>query len=302
MHSVNSPIFPTLSSIVSPFKGILLDAYGVFWGGNDMGPIPGAKEAMENLVASGKIVGVLSNSTQLAWKEIKKLESHGIIEGKHFHFLLTSGEIAREIFLKGSFPIQTLHKKFWVLGGAHPAFSSHESIFQGTGYRETSNIDEADFIYAGVPHIEGEDQRDPEIFRNEIQRVVKKKLTLMCANPDRFAHEGIPPKAVVRQGSIAAMYEELGGTVFYIGKPYPVAYAKALERFFEREILPFSEILMVGDTPETDIRGAHQCGISSALILQTGIMGDRIATQGLESAMQTLFDRPDFFIDRLGNP
>ena len=42
-----------------PFKGVLLDAYGVFWGGNDIGVLPGAKEVMEKLVSDGKIVGIL---------------------------------------------------------------------------------------------------------------------------------------------------------------------------------------------------------------------------------------------------
>ncbi|EFB41100.1 MULTISPECIES: TIGR01459 family HAD-type hydrolase [Parachlamydia] len=301
MNEMPFPIYPSLSHIVSDFRGVLLDAYGVFWGGNSTGLIPGAKEAMEHLVASGKVVGVLSNSTQLASKEIKKLEGHGILEGKHFHFLVTSGEITREIFLNEALPFQTNYKKFWVFGGIHPHFSSHELIFQGTAYRETSDLDEADFIYTGIPHIEGEDQEDPEIFRQKIQEVIKKKLTLICSNPDRFAHEGNPPKPVVRQGSIAAIYEELGGSVFYIGKPYPTAYAKAIDCFAQNKIHDLSEILMVGDTPETDIRGARQCGIPSALILQTGMMRDRIASQGLENAIKNLSDHPNFFIGRLGD-
>ena len=37
-----------------PFKGILLDAYGVFWGGNDIGPFPEAIETMKTLVTQGK--------------------------------------------------------------------------------------------------------------------------------------------------------------------------------------------------------------------------------------------------------
>src|SRR5579864_7466208 len=72
-------IFPGITSIADPFKGILLDAYGVFWGGNDWGVLPGAEKIMEKLVSSGKIIGILSNSTQLATKEVNKLHLHGLI-------------------------------------------------------------------------------------------------------------------------------------------------------------------------------------------------------------------------------
>ena len=92
-------ILPGMALVSEPFKGILLDAYGVFWGGGECGVLPGAKEIMEKLVSSGKVVGILSNSTQLASKEVNKLRSHDLIQGQHFHFFVTSGEVARNIFL-----------------------------------------------------------------------------------------------------------------------------------------------------------------------------------------------------------
>ncbi len=45
-----------------------------------------------------------------------------------------------------------------------------------TGYSETLDIDDADFIYVSVPHISGEDQIDPELFREEVARVILKNL------------------------------------------------------------------------------------------------------------------------------
>lgn len=296
-------IFPSLAHISHGFNGILLDAYGVFWGGNDYGVLPGSKEVMEKLILNGKIIGVLSNSTQLASKEINKLERHGIIQGKHFHFLITSGEIARYIFLNEKLPFETPRKSFWLFGGVHPKFSSHEAIFQDTAYRETLDINDADFIYVSIPHINGEDQVDPELFRKEIEKIEPKNLPMICPNPDLFAHEGKPPKAVVRQGSIAKMYEEMGGQVLYIGKPHNKAYTIALEQFRQHSIMTPIEILMVGDTPETDIRGARQFGMLSALITQTGIMADRISHKGLEKALRELptNDTPNYLIERFAH-
>jgi HAD superfamily hydrolase (TIGR01459 family) len=293
-------VFPSFAPITHHFNGILLDAYGVFWGGNDYGILPGSKEAMEQLVLNGKIVGILSNATQLASKEITKLERHGIIQGEHFHFLITSGEVTRQIFLTCALPFETPRNTFWLFGGTHPRFSPHEAIFQGTVYREAVDIHDADFIYISIPHIDGEDQLDSEIFREEVEKVKAKNLPMICSNPDLFAHEGNPPKAVVRQGSIAKMYEEMGGQVFYIGKPHNKVYSIALEQFRLHSVMAPTEILMIGDTPETDIRGARQFGMPSALITQTGIMADRISHKGLERALQELptTDIPNYLIER----
>jgi len=294
-------VFPDVAPIATSFDAVLLDAYGVFWGGNAIGLLPYAKEAMEALVSSKKTVGILSNTTQLAFKEIDKLKAHGIIQGKHFHFLLTSGEIAKQFFLQEELPFETPRKKFSLFGGVHPKHSSHTDIFQGSCYRESASVEDADFVYISIPHIDGEDQQNPDLFRKEVEKIREKNLPMICPNPDKFAHEGNPARAVVRQGSIAALYEELGGSVFYIGKPNSRAFLSAMDRFQKHGIFCPSQILMVGDTPETDIRGAKRFGISSALILNCGIMADRISYKGLEGAIEALpsQDAPDYFIGRL---
>ena len=258
---------------------------------------------MERLVSQSKIVGILSNSTQLAAKEMNKLSRHGILEKKHYHFLITSGEIARNTFLNGNLPFAAPRRKFWTFYGSHPKYSSHQALFEGTPYVETPNVEDADFIYIGVPHIHGEDRTDPEAFKEEVALLKKTGLPMVCANPDLFAHEGNPPRGVVRQGAIAKLYEDLGGKVHYIGKPYAEAFSSALNCFNRFNIFDRQEILMVGDLPETDIRGAREFGISSALIMQTGMMADRIGKHGIENAIGKLpvRDHPDYFIGRLAH-
>ena len=303
MTAFISEVFPGITRIAESYQGILLDAYGVFWGGNDCGLLPDSKLAMEKLVASGKIVGILSNSTQLAAKEVHKLKMHDLVQGKHFHFLMTSGEIARSLFLNENLPFETPTKMFWVFGGVHPKYSSYEAIFQDTLYQETLDIEEADFIYISVPHMDGEDQTNPELFREEVEKLKPLNLPMVCPNPDLFAHEGKPSKAVVRQGSIARIYEEIGGKVFYIGKPHQKAFAMAMSQFEKMAVRTPSDIIMVGDTPETDIRGARLFGMSSALITQNGIMSDRIAHSDFETALRNLDpqDFPDYLIERLSD-
>jgi HAD superfamily hydrolase (TIGR01459 family) len=287
-------MYETILDIAAPYDGILLDAYGVFWGGNGVGLLPGAKEAMEQLVASGKIVGVLSNATQLPSAEMEKVGKKGLLLGPHFHFYITSGEVASGLFQNGELPFPTPKKKYFLLTGVHPKYGSPYSLFANTFYEETKNVEEADFIYLPTPHLHGEDQTDPELFRPLVIDVAHLKLPMLCANPDRFAHEGNPARAVVRQGSIAAFYEELGGAVYYVGKPSLLSFAAAMKQFNSHGITDPAKIIMVGDTPETDIKGARNFGMASALITETGIMQDR------ENLDLHPHETPTFFIKRLG--
>lgn len=293
-------IFPSLELIPKRFNGVLLDAYGVFWGGNSFGLLPGSMETMEKLVLNGVIVGILSNATQLAANEKEKLSRHGLEENSHYHFLITAGDVAKQIFHAEKLPFKTPKKKYWVFGGVHPKYSPHQAIFQGTPYTEAQTLHDADFIFISVPHLHGEDQTDPGVFRNEVFKILHAGLPMVCANPDQFAHEGSPPKQVVRQGGIAKIYEEFGGEVFYIGKPTREAYQAAMLEFSRENLFHPKEILMIGDTPETDIRGARNYGMNSALVMNTGIMADRISSIGLENAIKEFppFDYPDYFIER----
>lgn len=299
-HVYPAHIYPSLLHIAHLHRGFCLDAYGVFWGSNSSGLFPGSQETMKALVNSGKIVGILSNSSQLAEKEIAKLNRHGIRKGEHFHFLITSGEVARQKIVSQELPFPTPRKRFF-LSCNNPQYIPHRAIFQNTPYTETDDIREADFIHIGIPHLNGEDQTDPSLFKSEVLRLRVSGLPMVCTNPDRFAHEGNPPKAVVRQGSIAAMYQELGGEVFYIGKPYENVYQAAMEQFRHFQIPECKDVLMVGDTPETDIRGAHGIGMASALVTKTGIMADRIQEKGFDMVIQGFpsTDLPKFYIEQL---
>lgn len=289
-------ILPNLLSISHRYPAICLDAYGVFWNGNSLGLLPGSKEVMHKLVAEGKSVAIFSNSTQLASKEIEKLEKHGLRKDEHFHFLITSGQIAREIFLNHDLPIAIPRKKYWVFCSNHPKINPHHALFENTPFSETREIQEADFIYVGIPHIQGVDQTDLSPFKAAVASLKNCRLPMVCANPDRFAHEGNPPRAVVRQGSIAALYQEMGGDVFYIGKPSLHAY-QTVEKLFKKH--RGREILMVGDTPETDIQGAKRIGWDSALITKTGNMADRIAKH--QDALSEIpeSDRPTYFLKQM---
>ncbi|KAF3362899.1 Uncharacterized protein PHSC3_000433 [Chlamydiales bacterium STE3] len=298
MHSIQ--VHTNIEAIAKNFQAILLDAYGVFWGGNSKGIFSGCREVMEKLVSEGKIIGIVLNSTQLVQNEIGKLKKHGLNKNQHYHFIITSGEVAKQIFLNQKLPFPIPNKKFYLSSANHPKFAPSETIFENTVFKKTKTTAEADFIYLSIPHLDGKDQTDLNLFRDEVALLVQTQLPIVCANPDHFAHEGAPPKAVIRQGALAKLYEELGGKVFYIGKPGKLMFKMAMHCLQPYSIDHLQQILMVGDTPETDIRGANQFGISSALVLATGMMRDRIAHYGTKALDHlSIEDTPHYFINQL---
>ncbi len=58
---------------------------------------------------------------------------------------------------------------------------------------------------------------------------------------------------------------------------------------------------MVGDTPETDIRGGNQCNIHTALIIKFGIMAERLRYTDLNTALASLpaIDQPTYVLEQL---
>ena len=186
-----------------------------------------------------------------------------------------------------------------LFGSPHPRFGTHLQLFEGTKYRETKDLKEADFIYISIPHNDGIDQVDPEVFRNAVE-AIGMVVPVLCVNPDRFALEGSPPRPVVRQGSIAQMFAEKQTPVYLMGKPSKIIYERALQQFPPH--LSKKSIVMIGDTPETDIRGAHRMGLTAVLVTKTGVMANLIKKEGVTPVIGNLplNDKPEFLLERLG--
>jgi len=89
----------------------------------------------------------------------------------------------------------------------------------------------------------------------------KKNLKMICTNPDLIVDRG--NKREYCAGTIAKIFEEVGGEVEYFGKPYPLVYKLSAE-------LKNKNILCIGDNLNTDIKGANLQNFSS-LFISSGI-------------------------------
>ena len=76
--------------------------------------------------------------------------------------------------------------------------------------------------------LDNDDVETPENYRARLETMLKRKLFMVCANPDVVVERG--PKLVYCAGSIANLYATMGGEVLYAGKPYRPIYDLALAK------------------------------------------------------------------------
>jgi HAD superfamily hydrolase (TIGR01459 family) len=109
-----------------------------------------------------------------------------------------------------------------------------------------------------------------EDYRPLLESALARDLPFVCANPDLVVDVGgrLYPCA----GALAEPYERMGGSVFWAGKPHPIAFATAqatAERIRGAAVMR-DRILAIGDALRTDLAAAENAGVD-ALFIAAGI-------------------------------
>ena len=81
---------------------------------------------------------------------------------------------------------------------------------------------------------------------------------MVCTNPDLVVDRGNNREFCA--GSVAKIFEDLGGDVEYFGKPYPLIYTQSAD-------IKNKNILCIGDNLNTDIKGANVQNFNSLFIM-----------------------------------
>ncbi|WP_243372956.1 TIGR01459 family HAD-type hydrolase [Microvirga solisilvae] len=136
-------------------------------------------------------------------------------------------------------------------------------IYNGLDVRFGS-IEEADYVVCSG--FDDDEHETVENYRDRLEAMLRRDLLMVCANPDLIVERGhmILPCA----GALGLAYEEMGGTVFYAGKPHAPVYEKALAvaSTLSHRTISKNRVLAVGDAIRTDIAGAVGFGIDSLMI------------------------------------
>ena len=254
----------TIDSLIERYETLLFDAYGVLV--NSSAALPGVAELVEYLNRIDKPFFILSNdASKLPETMIRKYQSFGFkVDPRQ---IITSGMLLDDYFeehqLKGSACV--------VLGTP----DSFRYVQHAGG--EIVSIDQ-DFEVAviadeyGYDFVDSVDKVISGIFRKFDHR---ETVRLVLPNPDLIYPKN-EDEFGIAAGSIAMMieaaiklrYPDRTGSIFdRLGKPYPAIFKKALL------LSGTKNMVMIGDQIETDIRGAKDFGLDSALV-GTGIVPD----------------------------
>jgi len=125
-------------------------------------------------------------------------------------------------------------------------------LFKGFEKNKRS-LEESDFILCTGFFEDKEDSLD--FYKDLLQKHIQ--LNMICTNPDLVVHRGSNKEYCA--GTLAAIFEKLGGKVVYFGKPYPEIYNFCIKKN--------ETILAVGDNIRTDIRGANKMKFDSLFII-----------------------------------
>ena len=295
-------IYDGLADIADKFDLFLFDAYGVFWEGN--GFYENSRETMAELVRQGKKVVIISNTTLLHDDIVASYIKRGLLPERDYNHIITSGDLLRSRLLKGDISFQSCPQplKYYVIG------LPHKKAFADSKYERTENLQEADFVYCGVPFMFDKDVEKYPQYRAEYRPARKREdgslfwdtLTAepfveivdeaallhkpaLNANPDFTAKEGhpmvpnLPAEFVVRNGTLAEMFRQRGVEVLEFGKPHANIYEytfKILQNNGEK--IDKSRTCMIGDTVRTDIKGGINAGVVPVLCVETGVTAEEI--------------------------
>ena len=227
-----------LSDIFEAYDTFVVDLWGVMHNGVTLNPK--AIEAVDQLLNYSKKIVFLSNAPRPSSKVINFLIKMNMNK-KYLSNVITSGEAAMHAINKNKFG-----KTFFHLGPLRDT-----SVFEKVKDNKT-DLENCDFILC--TGLFDEHEKDIPYYKEFLKRHISKKL--ICTNPDLIVHKGSIKELCA--GSIAKVFEELGGQVVYFGKPHKEVYNMC---FSQGE-----KVLAIGDNLRTDIKGANNLNLDCIFI------------------------------------
>jgi len=234
----------TQSNVLDRYRTFLLDIDGVLVRGGE--PIPGAADAVEALWERGQVLLLSNNSSRSRVGVSERLRDLG--------FTLRPEDIVPSSYVAARWLSETEGaSSVWTIGEAGLA-----EELQLAGHRIASP-GEAEWLVVGICW-----DLNYAVLA-EALAFLKRGGRYLATNIDGTfpAPDGPKPGA----GAVVGAIQGMGFQPYaVIGKPSAIAYRIALEQVDASK----GAVLMIGDRLETDVLGAGESGIDSALVL-TGI-------------------------------
>ncbi|WP_336813813.1 TIGR01459 family HAD-type hydrolase [Bosea sp. MMO-172] len=275
------PVLKRAGDLLARYDVLISDVWGVVHDG--LWALEPACEALMAYRERGGTVVLLSNAPGPS-QQVAGLLDAKRVPREAWDRLVTSGDVTRALIA------QSHHKRAYHIG-----WQSDRAVFDGLDVTLVDE-DKADIVVA----TELNDYRTetPEQYRPLLERFARRGLPFICGNPDLVVHVGedLLPCA----GALATIYEELGGSVAWAGKPYRPAYDLALAAAADARggrSVETGKVLVIGDAVRTDLAGARLMGFDS-LFIAGGIhrdetmRGGEVAPAGLAKVLDGLSVQP----------
>ena len=250
-----------LEKIYNNYDTFILDQWGVMHDGN-MGYLK-AIQCVEKLYLEKKNLIIISNSSKRKNSTLLRLPALGFNQN-HFIDVMTSGEmIWKSLFNQNYSEIKNLGKYCFHIFDKTKV--GGKDLLNGLEFNSEKNIKESDFILGCTPFANTEVLDYVPILNIALERAIP----FICANPDfQTIETSTNGDNLFCMGTISELYKNMGGRVFFLGKPNIDIYVKSTQKINN---LDKSRVLAVGDSLHHDIKGAINYGIDSLLITSTGI-------------------------------
>ena len=244
-----------LRSIFENYDLFYIDLWGVIHNGINLHK--NAIEVLEEISKAKKQYVLLTNAPRPNKSVNLFLEKIGMNK-KIREKVYSSGEASLR-YLKKNF----LDKKFFHLGP-----SRDFDLFLDFKKNKVTDIKESFYLLCtGLFENQSEDLN---YYKKLFKEHINKKM--ICTNPDLLVDKG--DKRELCAGSVALVFEKMGGEVIYFGKPFPAVYNESINNKGKKA-------LSIGDNLNTDIKGANLLNYDS-LIISSGVHKNEIKKDGIE--------------------
>ena len=228
-----------LSSIADNYQLFYVDLWGVVHNGISL-----HKEAIKTLkeiTKKNKQYVLLTNAPRPNSSVKSFLEKLGMEKEIREH-VFTSGEAALNYLKKN-----LSEKPFFHIGPPRDF-----DLFQNFEKLKSDSIKNSQYILC--TGLFDDYNKNLNYYKNLLEKNTKKKM--VCTNPDLIVDRGDVRELCA--GSVAMVFEKMGGEVVYFGKPYQEVYNMCLK---EGE-----KTFVIGDNLKTDIKGANNLNLDSLFI------------------------------------
>ena len=249
-----TPIIASLAEVSDRYDAVFCDLWGCLH--NGVAAFPAAVAALQGFRNGGGTVVLLTNAPRPNVFVEQQVARLGVPRDA-WDVIVTSGDCAQQAMLAGAVGTRVHH-----IGPR-----KDDGFFT-----ELPDTADRDLIRrVDLPEAEGlvvtgplNDETDtPEDYRATLIHAKARDLKLLCANPDLIVDMG--HRRLLCAGAIAQLYDQMGGTSLYYGKPHSPVYVRA-RAMIGAKGEDATRILGIGDGFGTDIAGGVAEGIDTMFV------------------------------------